>query len=178
MEKRAVLFCSSIRDIDPVYHAAARELTRALCADGWTIVTGGSWRGTMGEISEEASQCGGRHVGVVPRFMEPFASDKLTELVWTDTMSQRKEKMREGTSLAVALPGGIGTLDELAETLVLSKLGRYEGRIAVLDIGGFYAPLKDLLRHFVDTGMLQPEDRDRLFFAETTEDLMTWVRNG
>lgn len=178
MEKRAVLFCSSIRDIDPVYHAAARELTRALCADDWTIVTGGSWRGTMGEIAEEAFQCGGRHVGVVPRFMESFASDKLTELIWTDTMAQRKEQMRAGTSLAVALPGGIGTMDELIETLVLSKLGQYDGRIAALNIGGFYEPVKALLQHYVDTGMMQAKDRDRLFFAETAEDLMTWVRNG
>lgn len=178
MEKRAVLFCSSIRDIAPVYHAAARELTRALCADGWTIVTGGSWRGTMGEISEEAFQCGGRHVGVVPRFMEPFASDKLTEVVWTDTMSQRKEKMREGTSLAVALPGGIGTLDELVETQVLAKLGPYKGRIAALNIGGFYEPVKALLAHYAETGMTLQEDCDLIYFADTVDDLKRWIQNG
>lgn len=178
MEKRAVLFCSSVQDINPLFHAAAREVTRTLCEDGWTIVTGGSWRGTMGEIAEEAFQCGGRHVGVVPRFMERFASDKLTELVWTDTMSERKQKMREGTSLAIALPGGIGTLDELVETHVLAKLGPYKGRIAALNIGGFYEPVKALLAHYAETGMTLQEDCDLIYFADTVDDLKRWIQNG
>lgn len=178
MEKRAVLFCSSVQSIDPLFHAAAREVTRALCEDGWTIVSGGSWRGTMGEIAEEAFQCGGRHIGVVPRFMERFASDKLTELVWTDTMSQRKQKMREGTSLAIALPGGIGTLDELVETQVLAKLGPYQGRIAALNICGFYEPVKALLAHYAKTGMTRQEDCDLIYFADTVDDLKHWIQNG
>lgn len=178
MEKKAVLFCSSVKAIDPVYHAVARDVTRALCEDGWTVVTGGSWRGTMGEIAEEAFLCGGRHIGVVPRFMERFASDKLTELVWTDTMSERKEKMREGTTLAIALPGGIGTLDELIETQVLAKLGRYGGRIAALNTGGFYEPFKALLRHYADTDMTTEEDCGLVYFADTAEDLKAWIRNG
>ena len=178
MEKRAALFCSSVQSIDPLCHAAAREVTRALCADGWTIVSGGSWRGTMGEIADEAFRCGGRHVGVVPRFMERFASDKLSELIWTDTMSERKQKMREGTSLAIALPGGIGTLDELVETQVLAKLGPYKGRIAALNLNGFYEPVKALLAHYAATGMTLQQDCDLIYFADSVEDLMRWIQHG
>lgn len=178
MEKKAVIFCSSVQSIDPAFHAAAREVTRVLCEEGWTIVTGGSWRGTMGEIADEAYRCGGLHIGVVPRFMERFASDKLTGLVWTDTMSERKQKMREGTTLAIALPGGIGTLDELVETQVLAKLGPYQGRIAALNIDGFYEPVKALLGHYEKTGMTLKEDCDLIYFADTVEELKQWIRNG
>lgn len=178
MEKKAALFCSSVQSIDPACHAAAREVTRMLCADGWTIVTGGSWRGTMGEIADEAFLCGGRHIGVIPRFMERFASDKLSELVWTDTMSERKQKMREGVSLVIALPGGIGTLDELVETQVLAKLGPYKGRIAALNLDGFYEPVKALLAHYEKTGMTLKEDCDLIYFADTVEDLKQWIQHG
>ena len=73
--------------------------------------------------------------------------------------------------IAVALPGGIGTMDELFETLVLSKLGRFDGRIAILNIEGFYDPLLALLDHFVATNMLEQGDKDRLLVARTVEEL-------
>lgn len=170
-EKRAVIYCSASYTIDPKYNQAAREVVRAACLRGYEIVSGGTVKGTMGVVSEEVKACGGYHRGIIPRFMKDVASPGLDEQVWTDTMSERKEKMREGTCIAIALPGGIGTLDELAETLVLSKLGQYPGKVAALNIDGFYNPLKDLLDHFVWTKMLETEDRARIFFPETVQEL-------
>jgi uncharacterized protein (TIGR00730 family) len=86
-------------------------------------------------------------------------------------MSERKELMREGVDIAIALPGGIGTMDELFETLVLAKLGRFHGRIAALNINGFYDPLDALLEHFVREGMLEESDRERLLMPRTVEEL-------
>ena len=86
-------------------------------------------------------------------------------------MSERKELMRKGTCAAVALPGGIGTLDELVETHVLAKLGKYHGKVIAFNVDGFYDPLKALLDHYVDSGMLNPSDRDLLLFPETVEEL-------
>ena len=88
-------------------------------------------------------------------------------------MSARKEAMREGVDIVIALPGGIGTLDELFETLVLSKLGKFEGRIAALNIGGFYDPLDKLLEHLVATNMLTASDRARLLLPSSVEELET-----
>ena len=168
---RVLFFCSAVKDIDPDYNRAAREVVRAACAKGYEIVSGGTVKGTMGVVCDEAAACGGRLRGILPRMMKGLEHPALDELIWTDTMSERKELMREGTTVAVALPGGIGTMDEFFETFVLIKLGRYKGRIAVLNLDGFYEPLKALLRHFVDTGMLTPEDYSLVFFADTPEEL-------
>jgi len=171
MEKKLVIFCSSSYDIDPAYNEAARQVVRAACGLGYTIVSGGAIKGTMGAVSDEVARCGGRHIGVLPRFMAEFRHPGLSELVWTDTMAERKEKMREGTCVAVALPGGIGTLDELIETHVLAKLGKYDGKIFALNIGGFYDPFKALLDHYAATGMTSRRDCDLVEFPDTVEEL-------
>lgn len=170
-EKKAVFFCSASPDIDPKYNQAAREVVRAACLSGYTIVSGGSFRGTMGAVCDTALACGAPCVGVLPRFMKGLEYPGMTRLDWTDTMAERKELMRAGTSMAVALPGGIGTIDELVETLVLRKLGQYDGRILALDLDGFFAPLKALLDHFVRQGMLEPRDRALIEFPATVAEL-------
>lgn len=167
---RALFFCSACSGIAPEYNEAARSLVRAAASRGYEIVSGGTIKGTMGVICDEAAACGAKIRGVLPRFMEPLAHPALTDLEWKDTMSERKEAMREGADVVFALPGGIGTMDELFETLVLSKLDLFHGRIAALNIGGFYDPLNALLEHFVNTGMLTAADKARLHMPSTVEE--------
>lgn len=174
--RKAVVFCSAAGGVDPKYDKAAREVVRALHAYGWGLVSGGSFRGLMGSLSDEMERLGGEHTGVIPRFMKGLEYPRLTELIWTDTMSERKERMREGTSAAIALPGGIGSLDEFVETHVLKKLGRYDGKLLVLNLDGFYDPWKDLLRHYEKHGMLEACDRDLVIFADTVEELASHLR--
>lgn len=171
-EKKVVVFCSASYDIDPKYKEAAREAVRALHSYGYTMVSGGCIKGTMGVVADASMRCGGRHVGIVPRFMRDVKFPGLDEVVWTDTMSERKEAMREGTCAAIALPGGIGTLDELIETYVLAKLGKYGGKLFALNLDGFYEPLKKLLDHYVETGMMSRRDRELLQFPDTVEELI------
>ena len=170
-DKKAVVFCSASGNIDPRYNQAAREVVRVACLYGYTLVSGGTVKGTMGVISDEAVAVGGRHIGILPRFMKGLEHPGLTETVWTDTMSERKELMREGVNLAIALPGGIGTLDELVETLVLVKLGRLRATVVAYDVDGFWKPLEALLDHYVETGMLEPEDRALLHVVGSVEEL-------
>lgn len=167
-----VIFCSASTKIDPLYNAAAREVARGLHAKGFDIVSGGGAIGTMGAITDESIKCGGRHVAVLPRFMKGLENPGIKEVVWTDTMAQRKEAMRNGTVAAIALPGGIGTMDELIETHTLAKLHKYQGRILALNLNGFFNPLKALLDHFVQTKMLEQKDRDLIIFPETVEELL------
>lgn len=167
-----VIFCSASTKIDPLYNAAAREVARGLHAKGFDIVSGGGAIGTMGAITDESIKCGGRHVAVLPRFMKGLENPGIKEVVWTDTMAQRKEAMRKDTIAAIALPGGIGTMDELIETHTLAKLHKYQGRIFALNLNGFFDPLKALLDHFVQTKMLEQKDRDLIIFPETVEELL------
>ena len=170
--KKIAIFCSSSENINPDYTAAAREVVGGLCRKGYGIVSGGSYRGTMGTVSDAVKAAGGYHKGVLPEFMLTFVYDGLSEVVWTKTMSERKEEMRRDTVAVIALPGGIGTLDELIETHVLRKLKQYGGRIIALNAGGFYEPFKALLDHYVSEHMLTPADRDLIEFYATPEDLL------
>lgn len=174
-EKKLLIFCSSSYNIDPEYNQAARDVVRAACLYGYTVVSGGAIRGTMGVVADETIALGGRHKGVIPRFMAEFKHPGLDESVWTETMSERKENMRDGTSIAVALPGGIGTLDELIETHVLAKLGKYQGTILALNTNGFYEPLKALFAHYVSTGMMNKEDAEIVHFVDTVEELSKYL---
>jgi uncharacterized protein (TIGR00730 family) len=108
--------------------------------------------------------------------MADYEYPDLDEVVWTGTMDERKEKMREGTSAAIALPGGIGTLDELIGSLTVAKLGRYSGKVIAFNYDGFYEPLKALLDHYVRTGMMDSASRDMISFPETVAQVETLLR--
>lgn len=178
MDRKIAVFCSASNEIDNEYNKVARSFVRAASLRGYTIVSGGTVKGTMGEISEEIASCGGRHIGIVPEFMRGIEAPELTETVWTETMSARQAKMREDTVAAVALPGGIGTLDEVIETLTQKKLGFYGGRIFALDWKGFYKPLEMLLDHYVMTGMLEKRHREMICFRSTPEEILESLENN
>ncbi len=170
--KKIAVFCSASFEIESKYNKVAREFVRAASLRGYGVVSGGTIKGTMGEISEELVECGGYHKGVIPRFMEQYVYPQLSELVWTDTMAERKTLMREGTSAVVALPGGVGTLDELIETVALAHLKKYDGKVAVLNHEGFYEPLRSLLDHYLETRMMPLSTREKVIFADTVEELL------
>ena len=169
MKGRLAVFCSASYTIDPKFNKVAREFVRAASLRGYGIVSGGTVKGTMGEISDELHSCGGWHLGVIPRFMKQYVYPDLTEVIWTDTIAERKTLLREGTKAVVALPGGIGTLDEVIETYALLHLKQYDGRIFLLNHDGFYEPLRALLQHYADTNMLSEETLRRIEIVETPE---------
>ena len=172
MRNKIAVFCSASFEIDPKYNKVARDFVRAASLRGYGIVSGGTIKGTMGEISDELRDCGGYHLGVIPRFMEQYVYPDLTEVIWTDTMAQRKTLLREGTCAVVALPGGIGTLDEVIETFALVHLKQYFGKIFILDHEGFYEPLRLLFRHYVDTKMMTEETMSKIIFAQTPDEIL------
>lgn len=167
--KVAVFFCSASFDIDPKYNQAARDYVRAACLRGYAISSGGTTKGTMRVVVDTARACGALTKGVLPRFMEDVVHPDLDERVWTDTMAERKEALRSDASVVVALPGGIGTLDEYFETLTLAKLGRFKGKVIAVNVDGFYDDLKALLDGLVERGMLDPGTRAMAHFVDSVE---------
>lgn len=175
-KRKIVIYCSASYDIDEKYNQAAREVVRAACSLGYEIVSGGAVKGMMGVVADEIVRCGGRHIGVLPRFMAQYRHPALDKVIWTDTMADRKEAMREGTDAAIALPGGIGTLDELIGTLTLAKLGLYSGKVIAFDYDGFYEPLKALLGHYVSANMLDQDSLSLIHFPKTAEEVAALLR--
>ena len=173
MKNKIAVFCSASYEIDPKYNKVAREFVRAASLRGYGIVSGGTIKGTMGEISDEIVACGGYHLGVVPRFFKQYAYPELSELIWTDTLSERKILLRKDTCAAVALPGGIGTLDEIIETFTLQYLGQYDGKVCLLNYDGFYEPLLALLKQYVEVKMLPAHMLEKLVVASTPEELLS-----
>ncbi|MBQ6879916.1 MAG: TIGR00730 family Rossman fold protein [Bacteroidales bacterium] len=172
MKNKIAVYCSASFEIDPKFNKVAREFVRAASLRGYGIVTGGTVKGTMGEVSDELHACGGYHLGVIPRFMEQYVYPDLSEVIWTDTMSERKTLLRKDTCAVVALPGGVGTLDEVIEVLALVHLKQYFGRIFLLNHDGFYEPLRRLLQHYVDMKMMSEATMEKVVFADTPQDII------
>ena len=126
----------------------------------------------MGAVCDAANECGAPNEGVLPEFMPGLEYAHLTKLDWTPDMGSRKALMRKDADFAIALPGGIGTMDEMFETAVLKKLGRFNGRVIIYNAYGYYEPLKALIAHFVKEGTLPPEDAAEMEFIDSEREML------
>ena len=161
------VYCGSSPGRGGVYTSAGRTLGRALAKAGLRLVYGGGTKGIMGAVAEGALSAGGGVTGIIPRFLiskERTAAelDRLDELITTDDMHERKHLMFERSDAFVALPGGIGTLEEIVEIMTWAQLGRHRKPIVFANLDGFWNPMTALLDHmrtegFVHTGhLVQP----------------------
>jgi len=155
--RRVCVFCGSSTGTDPVYAEAARAMGAALAAGGVELVYGGGAVGLMGILADAVMAAGGRVTGVIPvgLFSREVRHDAVTELHEVASMHERKALMYELSDAFVALPGGLGTLDELFETLTWAQLGLHSKPVGLLDVDGYYDPLLAFLRHATDAGFVK-----------------------
>ena len=148
------VFCGSRAGADPVYQDAARELGRMMAARGIRLVYGGGHIGLMGVIGDAVLDAGGEVTGIIPDFLKrrEVGRDDLTELIVTDSMHSRKQRMFELADAFVSLPGGLGTLDETIEVETWKQLGLHDKPIVILNAGGYWNALSDLLASVVKGG--------------------------
>ncbi len=155
---------------------STRSVVRALCEAGYDIVSGGTVKGTMDIVCRTAKECGARCIGVIPRFMKGLENPLCDEIIWTDTMAERKDLMHKGVSLAIALPGGIGTLDEFTDTFCLVKMDILDAKMIAWNRDGFYEPLRALLRHFADAGTLPAESLEKVYFPASLQEFKEIIK--
>ncbi|WP_067222396.1 TIGR00730 family Rossman fold protein [Stappia indica] len=155
--KTVCVYCGTGEGADPAYMEAARELGRMLAAEGLGLVYGGGSLGLMGAVANAALEAGGHVTGVIPAFLEEreVMMQEVSELVVTSDMHERKRTMFERADGFVALPGGIGTLEEVVEMLTWGQLGQHCKPVVLADIGGFWRPLVDLLAHMRGEGFIR-----------------------
>jgi cytokinin riboside 5'-monophosphate phosphoribohydrolase len=147
MAKLLCVYCGSSRNLEARYYSAADAVGRAMVANGWGLVYGGGNVGMMGSVAQSVKEAGGHVVGVIPEFMKEreLAYHQADELITVDSMRERKRVMEERAGAFLALPGGIGTLEELTEIMTLRYINRIDKPVVIFNQDGFY---DDLLRFF------------------------------
>jgi uncharacterized protein (TIGR00730 family) len=171
------VYCGSAAGADPLYLRAARDFGRTLAEAGIGLVYGGGGKGLMGALATATLEHGGTVTGIIPEFLtqrEKQLQGAQTQIVVND-MHTRKRLMFEHADAFVALPGGIGTLEELVEQLTWVQLERHTKPVVIVDIGDFWRPLLALFAHMRERGFIQPQFEVRYLVAQKIEDILPMI---
>ena len=161
MIRRVCVFCGSNSGSDGAYAEAARDLGRLFAREGIALVYGGGSVGLMGELADSVLASGGEAIGVIPHALwaREVGHRGLTDIRIVDTMHERKAMMADLADAFIALPGGLGTLEEIFEIWTWAQLGLHQKPVGFLDIDGFYAPLMQFLDRAVAARFVRAEHR-------------------
>jgi hypothetical protein len=172
---RVCIFASSSSRINSDYADAASELGLLLSRAGTEVVFGGGGIGLMGKLADTIIENKGTITGVIPSFMKDQGWDHsdVNEMIITSDMGERKKQMFAMADAIVALPGGVGTLEELTEAITLKQLGLFRGPVIILNTLDFYKSLIDFFEHMVSENFLRHEHKAIWEIADTPEEVMT-----
>jgi uncharacterized protein (TIGR00730 family) len=172
------VYCGSSAGTDPTFAEAARALGKTLAQNRIRLVYGGGSIGIMGALAGSVLAHGGNVTGIIPDFLvdKEHRLAGAQEIIVTRDMHERKRVMFERADAFVALPGGIGTLEELVEQLTWAQLGRHRKPILLANIAGFWDPLCELLDHMNALGFLHSTSRLNYLIADTVEDILPALR--
>lgn len=178
--KCVAVFCAASEEIAPKYVAAAREVGALLGALGVTLLYGGARAGLMEATAAAAKEAGARIVGVVPVVLEERnrVSALLDEKVHTRNLSDRKDIMVERSDILVALPGGIGTLDEIFHTMAAATIGYHRKRVVLYNVDGFWDGLVALLGEWKEAAFVRGNISDYLSVVNSVEELKTFIEEA
>ena len=172
--KRLCVYCGSSAHVDQAYRAAAMRLGELLAEAGIELIYGGGRVGLMGVLADATLTAGGRVIGIIPGHLHDYevGHTGLSELIVVGSMHERKRRMFELADAFAALPGGLGTLDETFEIITWKQLALHDKPIVIVDVAGYWAPLRTLLHHVVTTGFATPRVLRHFSFVPGVEDLL------
>lgn len=177
------VYCGSSPGRDGIYVEAGRLLGHSLARSGLRLVYGGGTKGVMGAVADGAMRAGGQVMGIIPRFLmnreaTESALDRLHEVVVTENMHQRKHRMFEESDAFVALPGGIGTVEEIVEIMTWAQLGRHRKPMVFANINGFWNPMLALIDHMKAEGFVHTSHLVNPLVVERPEDIVPAILNA
>ena len=177
--RRVCVYCASSPGHDPSLAAAATELGRRLAAENIGLVYGGGAVGLMGTVADAVMEAGGEVTGIIPKnlFSREVGHDGITELIEVGSMHERKTLMFERSDAFVALPGGLGTLEELFEVATWSQLGLHDKPIVIVDLDGYYAPLIELIDGAVAAGLMREINREIIVSVPDVDGVLDALRS-
>jgi len=174
------VYCGSSGKGRESHRAAAVAFGRLLADAGIRLVYGGGQVGLMGLLANSAIDSGGTVIGIIPHFLDELevGNTRCTELIRTPNMHERKSKMAELSDAFVILPGGLGTLDETFEILTWRQLDLHDKPIVVVDVEGYWAPLRAMVTHMADEKYIAPEHLDLLTFVDSVEEVIATLNQA
>jgi uncharacterized protein (TIGR00730 family) len=174
------LFCSAVNDLPQEARLLAGQFGEACAQNGWRLVYGGSGRGLRGIAAGAAAAAGGEVLGFIPDHLveRERAAATVGDLHIERSLAERKQRMAEASDPFVALPGGIGTLDELVEMLTWNDLGLQDKSMILCSNDGFWDPFVELIARFRAYGVLRPRLEQRLHLARDVEELVLLIRQA
>ena len=177
--QRACIFCGSSPGARPAYTEAAEDLGMLLVENGITLVFGGATVGLMGRLADTVVSEGGEAIGVIPQALvdREIAHVGLTDLHVVDTMHERKQRMADLSDGFVALPGGLGTLDELFEIYTWAQLGLHRKPIGLMNVEGYFDGLVGFLEHAVAERFVRDDHREMLIVEEEPAPMLERLRS-
>ncbi len=167
------VFCGSKTGTDPAHAATARRLGELMAERGVTLVYGGGRIGLMGIVADAILEGGGRAIGVIPEFLKDLevGNDDVSEQIVTNSMHERKTRMFELSDGFVVLPGGLGTLDETLEIVTWKQLQLHSKPVVVLNSGGYWSALTDLVQATIDGGFAHPAVEELFTMVDGADDV-------
>jgi uncharacterized protein (TIGR00730 family) len=168
------VYCGAASGSDPIFIEEARRLGEAIARDGLRLVYGGGGIGLMGEVAAAVAKAGGAVTGIIPEFLmsRERAFGYAAEMIVTEDMHERKRLMFERADAFVALPGGVGTLEELVEQITWAQLGRHRKPILIANIAGFWDPFLALIDHMRANAFIHGNNPVKLLVAETVDEIL------
>lgn len=172
--KSICVFCGSSMGFHPIYKKAAHDLGKYIAQENLNLVYGGGSVGLMGVLAEAVLVHGGHVIGIIPRFLyeKEVGHDGISELIIVDSMHERKQKMAELSQGFIAMPGGIGTMEELFEIFTWSQLALIKKPVALLNTNNFYAEIIEFLNKMVKEGFLHETTANSLLVSQNTHELI------
>ena len=175
------VFGAASYEIDKSYIDAVEKLGEEMAKRGHALVFGAGGNGLMGAAARGVTKGGGEIYGVIPTFFRDetieLIYDKCTELIYTETMAERKAKMEDLAEAFIITPGGIGTLEEFFQVLTLKQLGRHVKPIVILDVNGYYKKLEAFLDTALEQKFINANCKDLYYYAKSAEDAVSYIEN-
>lgn len=175
--KSICVYCGSQPGNEPAFMEEAKALGRKLAENDIRLVYGGGSRGIMGAVSHSVQDNGGKVLGIIPEFLLPKEgewdqSSENLEISITHNMHERKQRMFEESDAFIALPGGIGTLEEIVEIITWAQLGRHQKPIAFLNTNNFWQPMLELVDHMKASGFIHTANKVNPIVIDRAEDVI------
>jgi cytokinin riboside 5'-monophosphate phosphoribohydrolase len=178
MIQAVTVYCSSSKRVASHYLDAARELGEGIARAGWILIYGGNCVGCMGVLADGARGAGGKVVGITPQLLKDrgIADEKCDELIVTEGVRERKALLEKRGDAFVALPGGIGTMEEVFEILVGKSLGYHTKPIVLVNVEGYWTPMMEMLEHGVRGGFIREGATELIFLASNAGEAIEYLK--